>query len=72
MPSSTARTSSLRSRTSAWTATMRRPSSLTSRSVSARSSCEDMGYGFDGMSRQMSTAMMSAPSWASRTAWLRP
>jgi hypothetical protein len=40
--------------------------------VSARSWGVDPSAGESSNARQMSTAMMSAPSWASRTAWLRP
>ena len=40
--------------------------------VSARSSGVAAGAVESSNPRQMSTAMMSAPSWASRTAWLRP
>src|SRR5580700_748863 len=60
------------SRTSAWAATIRRSSASTSLTVSARSSSVAPAYGIPGMSSHTSTAMMSAPSWASRTAWLRP
>ena len=67
-PSSTAAFSASKSRTSAWTATMRRSSASTSLTVSARSSGPGMGYMTPLTGPQMSTAMMSAPSWASRTA----
>src|ERR1700728_1053884 len=43
-----------------------------SRAVSSRSSGVAIGYPMVSMSRHTSTAMMSAPSSASRTAWLRP
>src|SRR5215469_5945280 len=51
---------------------MRRSSASTSVTVSARSSGVDIGNGTPSSCWQMSTAMMSAPSCASRTAWLRP
>src|SRR5215472_1449617 len=51
---------------------MRRSSASTSFTVVARSSGVDMGNGTPSSCWQMSTAMMSAPSCASRTAWLRP
>src|ERR1700728_2038256 len=60
------------SRTSACRATIRRPSASTSLTVWSRSWGVAIGYGTVSIWRQMSTAMMSAPSWASRTAWLRP
>ena len=40
--------------------------------LAARSSVVASGYGTDSTCALMSTAMMSAPSWASRIAWLRP
>src|SRR5215470_20374161 len=51
---------------------MRRSSASTSFTVSARSSGVDIANGTPSSCWQMSTAMMSAPSWACRTAWLRP
>jgi hypothetical protein len=56
------------SRTSAWRATIRRPVASTSFTVCARSSGVDIAYDTEEICAQMSTAMMSAPSWASRTA----
>ena len=60
------------SRTSAWCATILRSQSSTSRTVSCRSSGVAMGYATESICAQMSRAMMSAPSSASRTAWERP
>src|SRR3954451_11007568 len=72
-PSSTAAFSAAVSRTSALVATIRRSSASTWRTVSARSSSVAGGYiWIDSTGPAMSTAMMSAPSCASRTAWLRP
>src|ERR1700756_619962 len=51
---------------------MRRSSALTSLTVWARSFGVAIGKGTVAICRQMSTAMMSAPSCASLTAWLRP
>src|SRR3984893_6275450 len=51
---------------------MRRSSASTSLTVSARSSGVAIGYGTEPTCAAMSTAMMSAPSSASRIAWLRP
>ena len=61
-----------RSRTSALRATMRRPIASTAATVSARSASVAMAYWTEGIWPQMSTAMMSAPSLASFTAWARP
>src|SRR3712207_2873854 len=72
-PSSTAARRAAVSRTSACVATIRRSSFSTCRTVSARSSGVAGGYIWMlSTGPQRSTAMMSAPSWASRTAWLRP
>ncbi len=60
------------SRTSALTATIRRPCFSTRRTVSSRSSAVAIGYPIVEMSSHRSMAMMSAPSSARRTAWLRP
>src|SRR3954464_9803383 len=51
---------------------MRRPVAFTCATVSSRSSGVDMGIGTVSSCLQMSTAMMSAPSCARRTAWARP
>ena len=51
---------------------MRAPVSSTSFTVAARSSAVAIGYGTDAIWSHRSTAMMSAPSEASFTAWARP
>src|SRR5690348_7793866 len=71
-PASNAARSPASSRTSAWRATIRRSSASTALTVSARSSGVAIGYATLAIWAQMSTAMMSAPSSASRIAWLRP
>ncbi len=71
-PSSRTALSAAWSRTSACLATIRRSSASTSLTVSARSSGVAIGYSTVGICSHRSTAMMSAPSWASRIAWLRP
>src|SRR6185503_13219193 len=71
-PSSTAARSAAPSRTSVSDATIRRSSASTCLTVSARSSDVDIGYGTESICLHRSTAMMSAPSSASRIAWLRP
>ena len=71
-PCSTTACRAARSRTSACRATMRRSRASTSLTVCARSSGVAIGYGTLSTCAHRSTAMMSAPSSASRTAWLRP
>ena len=68
IPCSSAALSCPRSRTSACTATMRRSSASTRRTVSFRSPGPASEYFTVSMSWHRSTAMMSAPSCASRTA----
>jgi hypothetical protein len=51
---------------------MRRSSASTSLTVSAKSCGVDISYGTVSTWPHKSTAMMSAPSWASRTACDRP
>src|ERR1700733_1625135 len=71
-PASNAARRPASSRTSAWLATIRRSSASTSLTVSARSSGVAIGYGTVSIWAHRSTAMMLAPSCASRMAWLRP
>ena len=71
-PSSRTALSAAWSRTSACVATIRRSSASTSLTVSARSSGVAIGYSTVAICSHRSTAMMSAPSCASRMAWLRP
>ena len=71
-PSSTAARTAWKSRTSATVPSIVAPAASTSAIVSFSSSRLAIGYPLAGMSAQMSIPMMSAPSPASRSAWLRP
>src|SRR3954470_15873237 len=60
------------SRTSVWLAMILRPRPSTCLTVSPRSASLASAYGTESIESQRSTAMMSAPSEASRTACARP
>src|ERR1700712_4636656 len=72
MPSATATRSASASRTSPCAHSIRLPSCSTRNLVSSRSSAVAIGKGTLSICTQMSTPMTSAPSSASRIAWLRP
>ncbi len=71
-PSATASVMPTASRTSTAWVTTRAPASSTSLAVIARSSAVAVVYPMSATWSQMSTAITSAPSAASRRAWLRP